>query len=168
MINSAEVFDAVRRGYVEFESASNEEIVSYFDGIDDESVGGHANNIKGILFEQEYADNLLAQGIDAELFSETNHPITDLAIWDDGELVNELQLKATDSISYIQATISDNPDITIVATSEVASNFDSETVIDAGIENVALEDAVSETLFDEAINPLSKTSILGWIFGLPF
>jgi hypothetical protein len=166
VINSSEVFDAVRRGYVEFESASNEEIVSYFDGIDDESVGGHANHIKGILFEQEYADNLLAQGVDAELFSTTNHPITDLAIWDDDEIVDELQLKATDSISYIQATIAENPDITIVATSEVASNFDSETVIDAGIENAALDDAVSEALFEESINPFSKLSILSWIIGL--
>ena len=52
-----------------------------------------------------------------------------------------------------------------VVTSEVALQLDSELVIDSGIENAVLDQAVSDTLFSEAVSPFSA---LGWLFGLPF
>ncbi len=166
MIEPSEVFAAVRRGYGELETSSNAEIIDYFNTIDADSVSGHASHIKGIVFEQEYADLLQQQDIQATLFAETNHPVTDLAIWEDGEIVTELQLKATDSVSYIQATIQEHPDVTVVATSEAASHFDTEQIIDAGIEDAALEGAVHEAIFDEALNPVSPFSAIGWLFGI--
>lgn len=164
MIDSANVFDAVRRGYNEFQFSSDSDIVDYFSSIDAESIGGHVNNIKGILFELEYTEQLDAQGIDANIFSETNHPITDIYIMEDGEVINEMQLKATDSVSYIEETLQEHPDVEIVATSEVAAEVNSDMVIDSGIENSVLED----TVFDELINPISGLSILGFIFGFGF
>lgn len=168
MINPELVFDSVRRGYNQFEQASNDEIVAYFDAVDPDSMGGHISNIKGILFEQVYVDQLSEQGVEASVFAATNHPGVDVSVFDDSGLATELQLKATDSVAYINTTLADNPDITIVATSEVASGMNNELVINSGIEDVALENAVSETLLDEAISPVNPLSMVGWLFGLPF
>ncbi|MDP5290865.1 hypothetical protein Q9290_00940 [Oceanimonas sp. CHS3-5] len=168
MITESEVFEAVRRGYNEFEAVSNTEIIDYFSSIDDESIAGHISHIKGILFEQEYVELLEAQGIEAGIFEATNHPVTDIAILEDSEIVNELQLKATDSISYINATVEEYPDVDLVVTSEVAADLDSSMVTDSGIEDAALEQAVSDTLLDEMVNPMSPMSVVGWLFGLPF
>ncbi|MFC3294127.1 hypothetical protein [Modicisalibacter luteus] len=168
MIETSEVFEAIRRGYNEFEAASNTEILDYFSAIDGESVAGHASHIKGILFEQEYVDLLAARGVEAQVFEATNHPVTDIAIMDGDNIVQEIQLKATDSSSYISATIEENLDVAIVATSEVAAGFDDDTVTDSGIDDAALEQAVSEAVLDEAVNPMSPLSVIGWMFGLPF
>ena len=102
------------------------------------------------------------------MFELTNHPGADITIFEDGEVINELQMKATDSMSYISTTIEENPDIAIVATNEVASAFGSAMVIDSEIENAVLESSVLETLTDDAVNPVSPLSILGWLIGLPF
>ena len=168
MIAPSEVFEAVQRGYNELETASNGEIIDYFSSIDDEAVAGHVSHIKGILFEQEYLDLLEVQGIEAQVFEATNHPVTDIAIMDGDEVVHELQLKATDSSSYINATLEEHPDIEIVATTEVASGFDADLVTDSGIEDAALEQAVTDTMFDEVVNPISPISVIGWLIGLPF
>lgn len=168
MIDQHEVFDAVRRGYTELETESNTAIIEYFSGINDTAVTGHLSHIKGILFEQEYVEFLASEGIDADIFGATNHPVTDISIIDDGILVNELQLKATDSVSYVNATIAENPNIDIVTTSEIAAAFESGMVTDSGIEDAILEQAVNDTLFDEVVNPVSPFSIIGWFFGLPF
>ena len=168
MIAPSEVFEAVQRGYNELETASNAEIIDYFSSIDDEAVAGHVSHIKGILFEQEYLDLLEVQGIEAQVFEATNHPVTDIAIMDGDDVVHELQLKATDSSSYIDATLEEHPDIEIVATTEVASGFDADLVTDSGIEDAALEQAVTDTMFDEVVNPISPISVIGWLIGLPF
>ena len=168
MINSNEVFDSVRRGYNDLEQASNSEIVRYFEDVDADSMIGHVSNIKGVLFEHQYADLLAARGIDAEIFEATNHPVTDISILDDGEVINELQLKATDSVSYINATLDAHPDVAIVTTTEVAASFDNPMVIDSGIEDAVLEGAVVDTLVEDVVNPISPLSALSWLVGLPF
>lgn len=166
--SSANVFDAVRRGYNDLETSSNAEILEYFSGIEEQAVQGHLGNIKGILFEQRYVEELGRQGIEVHLFEATNHPATDLAIMEQGDIVSELQLKATDSASYIQSTISEYHDIEIVTTSEIAAALEPGVVIDSGIENAALENSVFETLFEDTANPVSPISVFGWFLGLPF
>lgn len=149
MIEHNSVFDAVRRGYSEFSYASEDEILNYFSTVETDSIVGHASNIKGILFEQQVVDIFNNVGIKAELFELTNHPGTDIIVNIDDHFPLELQLKATDSASYINQTLADNPDITILATSEIANQYQSDLVLNAGIENIALEHAVFETLFIE-------------------
>ena len=166
MLNPDLVFDSVRRGYNALEHSSNEDIIRYFDELDPDAMLGHVNNIKGILFEQVYVDQLAEQGIQAEVFDLTNHPGTDVFVLEDGEIAYELQMKATDSVSYINSALLENPDIAIVATSEVATVVASDMVINSGIENTVLEETVAETLFEEVVNPVSGLSILGLIFGL--
>lgn len=162
MITESEVFDAVRRGYVEFESSSNSEIIDYFAGLDDGSMIGHASHVKGILFEHEYVDALAVQGVEAEIFKATNNPVSDIAVFDEGDLVTELQLKATDSASYVTAVMEENPEIGFVVTSEIAAGMGNDLVVDSGIENAALDQAVGD-----ALNPVSPFSVIGWVFGLP-
>ncbi|MFA0181205.1 hypothetical protein AB4463_12400 [Vibrio cyclitrophicus] len=192
MITQNSVFDAVRRGYNELELASNDDILDYFADINPDAMSGHISNIKGIVFEQEVVTALNEQGIDAMLFDATNHPVSDIALMSDGDIAAEVQLKATDSVAYINETLAENPDIPIVVTSEVANGCDSTMVIDSGIDNVALGDAVSEALSDEISShvgesvasdvaseglaelvadvalPISPIGIIGALFGLPF
>ncbi|HHQ4563063.1 hypothetical protein [Aeromonas veronii] len=192
MISQSSVFDAVRRGYNELELASNDDIFDYFADVNPDAMSGHISNIKGIVFEQEIVNVLNEQGMDAMLFEATNHPVSDIALMDDGDIAAEVQLKATDSVSYINETLSANPDIPIIATSEVADSFDSTMVIDSGIDNVALDNAVSEVLTGEIANhigesvasdvasegladfvadvalPISPIGLIGALFGLPF
>ena len=164
MIENEEVFEAVRRGYSDLSDATDGEVVDYFTDIDDESWTGHMSNIKGVLFEQEYMDKLEDEGVEAALFEHTNHPDTDIQIFEDGSAVEELQLKATDSESYINSTLVDNPDITIVATTEIASEFETEMVIDSEISNVVLEEMIVDTIVP--VTPFGFG--LGLLFGLPF
>jgi DNA-binding NarL/FixJ family response regulator len=157
MLNSSSVFDAVRRGYNELETANNEDILAYFADVNPDAMSGHISNIKGIVFEQEVVVALNEQGMDAMLFEATNHPVSDIALMSDGDIAAEVQLKATDSVAYINETLAENPDIPIIVTSEVADSFDSSMVIDSGIDNVALDDAVSEVLAGEVANHVGES-----------
>ena len=158
-VNPSDIFEAVRRGYNEFAEASANEIISYFEDVDADAMSGHVSNIKGILFEQEIVAALNEQGVEAILFEATNHPISDIAIMSDGDIAVEMQLKATDSVSYIKETLAEHPDIPIIATSEVAANIDNVMVIDSGIDNEALTQAVTETIAAEQMNELGIESV---------
>lgn len=159
MIEGIDVYDAVRRGYSEFQNASGTDIENYFANIDTDAVVGHSANIKGILFEQQVVDALEQQGVAAQMFTATNHPATDIYI-DDGWLgTTEFQLKATDSTSYIQATLEQYDSIPIIATHEVAAQMQNDLVIDAGITNEALNQVVYETLFAEQMELASTIAV---------
>lgn len=150
MIEREEVFDAARRGYTELSTASEAEILNYFSVASGSELQGHVSNVKGILFEQEIQDKFADHGIESELFEMTNHPDTDIQILSDGE---EFQLKSTDSTSYISETLESNPDIQIIATSEVANRMEIEEVVDSGISNSVLEETVVETLSPIPVTP---------------
>lgn len=165
-MNPIDVFDAVRRGYNELETASPSEINDYFNNVDEDALMGHISNIKGIVFEQQIEAALTEQGLEAEMFEATNHPISDIAIFENGDLIGEVQLKATDSTDYISLTLADNPDVPIIATTEVAQQFDNSMVIDSGIANSQLTQDVEnivlggeiETVSDSVVNEsLSET-----------
>lgn len=157
MIEREEVFDAVRRGYTDLNTASEEDILEHFHNASDVEMQGHISNVKGILFEQEVQEKFTNNGIDSEIFEMTNHPDSDIQILSDNEVLQELQLKATNSSSYINETLANNPDIQIVATSEVANEMATEEVINSEISNAALEEAVAETL---SPIPVSGTGLL--------
>lgn len=189
MIAQENVFEAVRRGYSQLSSSSNSDILSYFGNLEPGAMTGHISNIKGIVFEKEVTELLNQQGVNAMLFEKTNHPISDIALMDDGDIAAELQLKATDSLSYINNTLAAYPDIPIVTTSEVANSFDLGVVINSGMSNAALENSVSQVLSGEDVTEHSVEAIteasaealaevitdvafpispIGLLFGLPF
>lgn len=151
MIDANSVFDAVRRDYRNLHDASASEILEYFKHNEESENIGHISNIKGIVFEQEITDALAQNDIHAEMFEAVNHPLSDIAIFDESDnIVGEFQLKATDSVAYISDTIDNNPEIPIITTSEVASHFsDVPTIIDSGITNEGLTEAVTNCLLND-------------------
>ena len=93
---------------------------------------GMLNAWKGKLFEVDVRDRLnqgewvgdwhLEPGQTAALAQSATQPGWDVSIHNsDGSTADVIQLKATDSASYIQETLERYPDIHIVATSDVAA-----------------------------------------------
>lgn len=109
--------------------------------LDGETLQGAVNTAKGKYFEylaveklnqgQQVGPLLLEPGQQAVLAESMTQPGWDMRIVDEhGAVVEYLQLKATDSVSYIRSALERYPDIQILATGEVA---DSGLVLDSGI-----------------------------------
>jgi hypothetical protein len=82
-------------------------------------------------------------------------------IFENGEVVEDLQLKATESVSYMQDTLNTiDDDVNVVTTTEVAQYFDG-VVIDSVISESLLEEAVSEVIM-----PISPVTIVKLFFGI--
>ena len=149
---SQQVYDAIRSVNGNFESLSDSEIWWECLWMNEASLNGLMSLTKGAYFEQ-----LVAANTGGELHEFFNHPGTDITIA--GE---EFQLKATDSIAYINSV---DADIPVIATSEVAQYTDA---IDSGYTNLELTEATSNALGG---NPLDTgeailDGALGGIAGL--
>ncbi len=109
--------------------------------LDGDALQGAVNTAKGKYFEymvveklnqgQQVGPLLLEPGQQAVLADSMTQPGWDLRIVDEhGDVVEYLQLKATDSVGYIHSALERYPDIQILATDEVAH---SGLVLDSGI-----------------------------------
>ncbi len=129
--------------------------------LDADALQGAINTAKGKYFEYLVVDRLnageqvgpvvLPEGYRAELAESMTQPGWDLSIVDgDGVTAEFLQLKATDSIGYIQQALTRYPDIEILATEEVGS---SGLVLDSGITEADLRDQVAGAIdqLDESV-----------------
>lgn len=135
--------------------------------LDGEALQGAVNTAKGKYFEYLVVDKLnrgeqvgpllLEPGQRAVLAESMTQPGWDLRIVDEhGAVVEYLQLKATDSVGYIQTALERYPDIQILATSDVASSglaFDSgisdqdlRAHVGSGVD--ALDTSLSESFLD--------------------
>lgn len=128
---------------------------------DDTEVAGLISGIKGKLFEMRYVDFLndghLPDGYEAVLAESATNPGWDIAILDNnGITVNELQMKATDSVDYIKTALERYPDIDIVTTEEVYNSVVmhefADNVINSGISNEELTSVVTETLESDSVD----------------
>ena len=128
---------------------------------DDTELAGLTSGIKGKLFEMRYVDFLnaghLPDGSEAVLAESATNPGWDIAILDNnGIAVNELQMKATDSVDYIKTALERYPDIDIVTTEEVYNSVVmhefADQVINSGISNEELTSVVSETLESDSVD----------------
>lgn len=101
----------------------------------DTELQGIISGVKGKYFELLIADKLnngevvagiqLIDGQRALLSEVPNQPGWDLKIVDeDGNTIDYLQAKATDSISYVKDAFDKYPDVDIISTSELADKFD--------------------------------------------
>lgn len=142
----------------------------------DAELMGIVNSAKGKYFEYLVVDQLnagatvgdvtLPDGYHAQLADSMTQPGWDIRIVDaDGQTVDLLQLKATDNIGYLHATLERYPDIAILTTAEVAEGLpNNRLVLDSDITDADLEQAVNATLDDlqngwldqfwETFNPL--------------
>lgn len=141
--------------------SQTESLRDVIEASDDEELIGIANGIKGKLFEMRYVDYLneghLPDGYEAILAESATNPGWDIAVLDsDGYIVDELQMKATDSVEYIKNAFERYPDIDIVTTDEVYSKLMmheyADNVINSGISNEELTHVVTETLNKESID----------------
>ena len=128
---------------------------------DDAEVAGLISGIKGKLFEMRYVEFLneghLPDGYEAVLAESATNPGWDIAILDNnGITVNELQMKATDSVDYIKTALERYPDIDIVTTEEVYNSVVmhefADNVINSGISNEELTSVVTETLESDSVD----------------
>lgn len=148
--DEALVVEALRRSNNSLSDASLPELGEYLSTMNSEQLKGLGNNIKGIFHELKYVENFNAENDDlyAELFGDTNHAGSDVVIRDSKthEIVEELQLKATDSSSYVAEHISRYPDIDVAATCEVADKIGG--IRSTGISNAEITQSISEQ-FDQ-------------------
>lgn len=115
---------------------------------------GLVNTVKGKYFEllvaeklnagEQVGDFILPDGYHAKLAESLTQPGWDLLVLDAHDRVSTyLQLKASESIGYIQDAMDRYPDIKILANSEVASHFEgSHMVLDAGLSEEQLRNTI--------------------------
>ena len=142
------VLEAMQRANSALKGMSISEIGNYLSGMSEEQLRGLANNVKGVYHELLYIQKENADGDDtyARIFPSTNHPGSDVILQKEGTDVAEIQLKATDNISYIEEHFVRYPDIPIFVTSELSDKYPS--IPTTGISNESLESDVSGTFGD--------------------
>jgi len=124
------ILKALKRANPNLEGKSLDEISDYLQGLDEDQLLGLNNNVKGILHEIQFVEieNNDGDNITASLFTDTNHKDTDVILTnnDTGEIF-EVQLKATDSTSYVNDWINSHENGEILITEELAEKMDLET-----------------------------------------
>lgn len=143
------VLDALRRSTLGLREATNEDLAKYVQSLEPPQLVGLQNNVKGIYHELRFAheENADSDEYIVELFGTTNHPGADVQITNilTGE-VKEVQLKATDYLSYIKKHNQKYEDVSVFATAEVAAQ-DSD-IISTGVANKELTEDVTGVLDD--------------------
>ncbi|WP_426088775.1 hypothetical protein [Janthinobacterium sp. PSPC1-1] len=153
-VESQLVLDALRRSTASLGGASEAELSDYLDGYDADQLKGIANNIKGIYHEvlwvRQYNDT--HEDTYAALFGATNHAGADIEIKFSGtdEVVDTIQLKATDSVAYVREHLERYPDIDVLVTNETAERMSG--VHSSGIDNVQITGQVNHDLEAIAAN----------------
>ena len=138
------VMQALRRSKTSLEGASLEEIGEYLSSMNDNSISGIVNNVKGILHEIEYVamENSDGDTVMAGIFEHTNHKDYDVWKYDSstGEYSIE-QLKTTEDASAVRDWMESHPDETIVVDEELAEKLGIES---SGLNNDELEYRVED------------------------
>lgn len=163
------------------------QIGEYLSSLMLEQLQGVVNNTKGVYHEMLYVDSANRDGLEAEasLHSDINTSGSDVVFSSDGEIYNEVQLKATDSVSYVNEHFEKYPNIEVMATEEVASKIDGvestgfsnsvlETDVSTGFEqlksNADSSDSTTETISsavtDETIGLGPISIVTGLLFGI--
>jgi len=138
--------EAIRRSSHRLENASLDEIADFVAGLSPEQARGFINNIKGIYHELLFAhlENTDGDGISARVAEMTNQPGWDVEFSSNGEVIRQVQLKATNDPAYLLEHLERYPDIDLYATSEVASG--DPLASSTGISNEALESQLRDVM----------------------
>lgn len=145
-----------------------------------EALAGALNTAKGKYFELLVAERLNAGDAvgdivikadqHAQLADSINQPGWDIAVLDkSNHVVDQIQLKATESSSYIAEALHRYPDIKILATSE-AANLDHAQglVLDSGLTNNDIQDYVGDAIDYGANGSISIIDAFNPLFPLVF
>lgn len=143
-VDESYVLQALKRANPNLENQTTEEISEYLKNFDENQLLGLSNNVKGILHEIQFVEieNSDGDNFTASMFADSNHKNTDILLSNNntGE-ISEIQLKATDSSSYVQDWIENNEDGEILITKELAEKMNLET---SGISNKELTTDVNQ------------------------
>jgi len=157
-------------------SYPNQEIGS-LSSYDTEQLQGIINSWKGKYFEVTVRDQLnqgdwvgnlhLENGQQAILAEDPTQMGWDLQILNtDGTIVQELQLKATESLSYVKEALEKYPNIEILTTEEISDEL-TKSVLSSNISENQLEDSIISPMLDLLDSPLEN--LLEFVLpGLPF
>ena len=145
--NEQLVLEALRRSNSLLTTAPDRELAEYVKGMEPYQLQGLQNNVKGIYHELRFARDYSAneEQYTVELFEATNNPGADVRIinTDTGE-VREVQLKASNFMSYIRQHNDRYESVDVFATSEVADASDG--VFSTGMSNSELTGDVSNVV----------------------
>lgn len=160
------ILQALKRTNSSLKNKTNEEIGEYLQGLDENQLLGLSNNVKGILHEIQFVEieNNDGDSITASIFENSNHQNTDILLTDNntGD-ITEIQLKATDSSSYVQDWIENHPDGEILITEELAKKMNLET---SGLSNEELTTDVHDFV-DKLIEIDENNEFWDYIPALP-
>lgn len=156
-VESQLVLDSLRRSSTVLAGASEAELSDYLDSYDESQLKGIANNIKGIYHEELWVYNYNETHSDsyAEMYGATNHAGADIQIkdFDTDEVVSNIQLKATNSVAYVNQHLDRYPDIEVHVTNETAVRMTG--VHASGIHNSEITEKVNDDLAAMADNTMS-------------
>ena len=164
---------------VQFPQIEFENLQEHLSGMSEEALSGFINAWKGKVFEVETVNALnsgemvgniqLEPGQTAQLAENLNNSGWDLEIISSsGQIIDVIQNKATESLSYLHEAVSNYPTIEVLATSEVASQSLSPLVIDSGFSNEELTHNLTNAIGDMMdSNPIFEV-LLDAVPFLPF
>ena len=161
-IESQLVLEALRRSSAALTNASESELGEYLRNMTPESLKGVGSNVKGIYHELLYVQTYNGNHDEtkAEVFAATNHPGADICIMDveSGEVIEQFQLKAVMDAAKIDLHLEMYPNISVLATNEVAEQFTDARVAGSGFDNEGLQARVGERLESVADNTVGDRS----------
>lgn len=137
---------------------STEELGQWLANMDEGQIAGVVSNTKGVLHEMEFVriENQDGDSIHASLFESTNHPGFDVQLVDfETDRQWAVQLKATDTESYVQDWIEEHPDGEILITKELADEMG---LPSSGSSNEVLT-AKTESVVDRLVNATDEDSM---------
>lgn len=148
--------DAWRMSYTKQlgSDASVEDISKFVQSYKSDQLDGLQKPVKGKLFEilENSHENSDSDQYQSEIFETSNHPMVDLKITDSlsGKSYG-IQLKASESISYIEETLRKYPDTPIVVPKGVAEKVNHPLVMDGNYEINDLN-KINEDNFEKLLN----------------
>lgn len=160
------VLHAIKRANQNFANLDVTEIGEILADYDESQMLGFANNVKGILHELRFIEieNNDEDSITASIFPDTNHKGTDIILIDDetGEII-EVQLKASDNVSYINDFFEEYPNGEILVTEELANKMNLQS---SGISNEELK-VETEEFVDKLIESSDEDEFWEYLPYLP-
>lgn len=160
------VLHAIKRANQNFANLDVTEIGEILADYDENQMLGFANNVKGILHELRFIEieNNDEDSITASIFPDTNHKGTDIMLVDDetGEII-EVQLKASDNVSYINDFFEEYPNGEILVTEELANKMNLQS---SGISNEELK-VETEEFVDKLIESSDEDEFWEYLPYLP-
>ena len=137
------VLEAFRRSTNKLTDADPADIAAYLSQFDSQQIRGVLSNVKGIFHEMLFAraENYDGDTVYAELKKKLNHPGADVELLMDGEIIQEVQLKATNSPDYIREHMARYPEIDVFTTKEVSEMV--EGVSSSGFSNDELSEVIA-------------------------